>query len=60
VLLGVLDVRTLIVGSGVVAVGALLAVCRPLLAGRDLPPAPADPAADDRVLTAAAEGDDAS
>ena len=35
VLLGVLDVRTLIVGSGVVAVVALLAVCRPLLTGRE-------------------------
>jgi MFS family permease len=59
VLLGVLDVRTLIAGSGALAVVALLAVSRPLLAGRDLPE-PAGAAVVEHVLTAAGEGGDAS
>ena len=60
VLLGVLDVRTLIVGSGVAAVAVLLVVGRPLLAARE-------PRSDDapdgpglRPVALAVEGGDAA
>jgi MFS family permease len=39
-LLGVIDVRTVIVGCGAVAVVALLAVSRPLLVSREADPEP--------------------
>jgi len=61
VLLGVLGVRPVIVGSGVLAVVALLAVSRPLLAARDTEPASSDTAADAAAqLALAAEGGDAA
>jgi MFS family permease len=41
-LLGLIDVRVLIVGSGLLAVVALLAVSRPLLSGREAGPQPDD------------------
>jgi MFS family permease len=60
-LLGVLGVRPVIVGSGVLAVVALLAVSRPLLAARDTEPASSDTAADAAAqLALAAEGGDAA
>jgi MFS family permease len=60
-LLGVIDVRTLIVGSGVLAVVALLAVSRPLLAGREQPvAADAGDSTGTDVLALATEGGDAS
>ena len=60
-LLGVLGVRPVIVGSGVLAVVALLAVSRPLLAARDTEPASSGTAADAAAQPAlAAEGGDAA
>ena len=60
-LLGVLGVRPVIVGSGVLAVVALLAVSRPLLAARGTEPASSDTAADAAAqLALAAEGGDAA
>ena len=60
-LLGVLGVRPVIVGSGVLAVVALLAVSRPLLAARGTEPASSGTAADAAAQPAlAAEGGDAA
>ena len=60
-LLGVLGVRPVIVGSGVLAVVALLAVSRPLLAARGTEPASSGTAADAGTQPAlAAEGGDAA
>lgn len=60
VLLGVVDVRTLIVGSGVAAVAVLLVVGRPLLTAREPGPddAPGDPGS--RPVALAVEGGDAA
>jgi MFS family permease len=52
-LLGVVDVRTVIVGGGLLAVVALAAVSRPLLSAHDTGPATAD-----AELALAAEGGD--
>ena len=62
VLLGVLGVRPVIVGGGVLAVVALLGVSRPLLTARDTQPATSSTgAADtDAQLALAAEGGDAA
>jgi MFS family permease len=58
-LLGVLDVRVLICGSGLLAVAALLAVSRPLLTLRDPAPADGPLSTDDMIALTAAGGDDA-
>ncbi|MDA8435325.1 MAG: MFS transporter [Actinomycetales bacterium] len=60
VLLGVLDVRTLIVGAGVLAVAVLLVVGRPLLTAREPRSDDAPPTGDRVAAVLATEGGDAA